>query len=58
MNNSRKSLRKARQERNKAKLTAEQKQKHPKAAEQYVIFGGKRGNAQGRSFEHFVAQHG
>ena len=51
-------LRKSRQERNKTSLTTVQK-KHEKAAEQFVVFGGKRGyRTNGRSFENFVAQHG
>ena len=51
-------LRRLRQERNKASLSPEQK-KNEKAAEQFIVFGGRRGSrTNSRSFESFVAQHG
>jgi hypothetical protein len=47
-------LRKARQEYNRTILSAEQKKGNPKAAKQYIIFGGRIGNRTGTRFEEFV----
>jgi len=46
-------LRKARQEHNRTLLSAEQKKDNPKAAKQYIIFGGRVGHRTGIPFTVF-----
>jgi hypothetical protein len=47
-------LRKARQEYNRTLLSAENKKDNPKAAKQYIIFGGRIGHRTGTPFRVFM----
>ncbi len=52
---SRATLRKKRQEANKALVTEEQLKANPKEANNFIIFGGKRGKSN-KSIETFIAK--